>query len=148
MIKPCILKKWNVQESIKHSLVSIQAYRSYKLQGSASRTSLQIDMQNVISPKSDLLATTKKKKKKKKEFSPKFEIPRFYHLSENFFSLSPKSYKISHFLCQNLSSCAAKFWKRVRIFQTFLEDVCRIQMFSRFFWYFDTLQTNPMSVCL
>ena len=35
----------------------MQEYRSCKLQSSVSRTSLQIDMQNFVSTKSDLLAT-------------------------------------------------------------------------------------------
>ena len=42
-----------------------------KLQGSVSRTTLQIDMQNFWSAKCDLLET------KKKWFSPKFEIKGF-----------------------------------------------------------------------
>ena len=35
-----------------------------KLQGSVSKISLQIDMQNFVSTESDLLATKKKKKRK------------------------------------------------------------------------------------
>ena len=38
-----------------------------QVQDSVSRTSLQIDMQNYVKTKSDLLVTRKKKKKKKKK---------------------------------------------------------------------------------
>ena len=70
MITPCISKRWIVQKSIKHSLLSLQDYRSCELQDSVSRTSLQIGTQNFIDIKSDLLAT----KSWKKSFSSKFEI--------------------------------------------------------------------------
>ena len=64
MIKPFISKKWNVQESIKHLLLSMQDYSSCNLQGSVSRASLHINMQNFASTKSDLLVTQVWKKKK------------------------------------------------------------------------------------
>ena len=67
MAKPCISEKWNVQESLKHSLLSIQDCSSCKFQGSLSRTSLQIDMQSFVTTKSDW----QQKMKKKKKNSPK-----------------------------------------------------------------------------
>ena len=41
----------------------MQKYRWHKLKGSVSRMPLQIDMQNFVSTKSDLLAIKKMKKK-------------------------------------------------------------------------------------
>ena len=50
-------------------MLSIQDYRSCKCQGSISKTSLQINMQNFVSTKSDLLATNKKQTNKQKQKS-------------------------------------------------------------------------------
>ena len=61
MIKPCISKKekkWNIQESIK-TFIAVNA--RVQVQGSASRTSLQIDMHSFVSTKSDLPAKKGKK---------------------------------------------------------------------------------------
>ena len=64
------------RRALKHSLLSIQDYRLFKLQGPVSRTTLQIDMQSFVSTKSDLLGT-----KNEKSFSPKIEICSFVILA-------------------------------------------------------------------
>ena len=49
-------------------MLSIQDYRSYKFHGSVTKTSSQLDMQNFVSTKSDLLVT-KTKTKQTRRFS-------------------------------------------------------------------------------
>ena len=52
-------------------MLSIQEYRLCKLQGFVSWTSLQIDMQNIVSSKSDLLGDNKTKQKQKQKTKTK-----------------------------------------------------------------------------
>ena len=81
MIKPYILKKWNVQESINHSLLSIKDCRSCLLQGSVSRKSLQIDMQNFVG--TNLIYYRQKRKKERKVIFTKKWDTGFYHPSDD-----------------------------------------------------------------
>ena len=62
----------------------MQEYRSWKLQGSITRTSLQIDLQILFSTKSDLLVT----KMEKMLFSQKFEIQGFIISATNCFAIN------------------------------------------------------------